>query len=141
MSISKGFDPSLPPGKNPRPAQEECTPNQLLGALGEYIAVQHYDEAGYRILDLNAREGRYEIDIVALSQDMEYVFIEVKTRRSRDFGGLEAVTPKKLRHMQRAALGWMARRKVLGAPMRFDLAEVIVGRHRADITLVQGVDS
>ena len=69
---------------------------QLLGASGEEIAVDYLISQGYVVFDRNWRSKSGEIDIVASekfnSQD-ELIFIEVKTRSSRDYGDpIEAIS-------------------------------------------------
>ena len=55
------------------------------GLAGEDRAVCYLQKKGYRILSRNYRFHRYEIDIIARHGDT-VVFIEVKARRSEDFG-------------------------------------------------------
>lgn len=50
-----------------------------LGKRGELLAKDYLVENGYRILELNFRFGRDEIDIIA-EHDAVIVFVEVKTR-------------------------------------------------------------
>ena len=51
-----------------------------IGRLGENIACTYLENKGYKILDKNWRWKKYEIDIVALQNNI-LVFIEVKTRQ------------------------------------------------------------
>ena len=64
------------------------TAAQRAGAWGEQVAADYLDERGYRILGRNVRFGsRCELDLVARSPAPEtLVFVEVKTRRTEDFG-------------------------------------------------------
>lgn len=74
-----------------------------LGKEGEDIAVNFLVEKSYVILERNWRSGKKEIDIIAVDNDT-IVFIEVKTRKSDDFGSPEdAVDEKRVRHMVAAA--------------------------------------
>lgn len=70
---------------------------------------------GMRVLDRQVRTAFGEVDLVCEDGD-EVVFVEVKTRRSDEFGyPEEAVTPAKFRHMVASAeavlseRGWEAR--------------------------------
>jgi len=66
-----------------------------LGRLGEELAVRALTARGYRIRERNWRCTAGELDIVAEDGDV-LVFIEVKTRRGREYGTPEeAVTPAK----------------------------------------------
>ena len=66
-----------------------------LGRLGEELAARALTARGYRIRERNWRCTAGELDIVAEDGDV-LVFIEVKTRRGREYGTPEeAVTPAK----------------------------------------------
>lgn len=88
---------------------------------GEAIAEQFCLLRGYEVLARNAREGRGELDLVALDRGT-VVFVEVKFRGERDPGGpLAAVTAKKREDVARAATRWLAERGATGRPVRFDV--------------------
>ncbi len=96
------------------------------GASGERIAGEYLKLSGYRILETNYRSGHLEIDLIAERDDC-LVFIEVKTRRDRSFGGaLESVSNAKLRNIRRAARIYLAnmRRRPGYAEYRFDLVAI-----------------
>lgn len=62
---------------------------QILGTSGEEIAVDYLISQGYVVFDRNWRSKTGEIDIVAsepIDTRDELIFVEVKTRSSRDFG-------------------------------------------------------
>ena len=79
------------------------------GKIGEKYAADLLKRKGYKILFRNFRSKFGEIDIIAKdhstgSGQATLVFIEVKTRWSKKFGQPEeAVTPTKLRHLEKAA--------------------------------------
>ena len=52
--------------------------HNILGAAGEYAAMQYLTLKGYRIRDTNWRYHHLELDIVAENDDY-IVFVEVKT--------------------------------------------------------------
>ncbi|MEE8470247.1 MAG: YraN family protein [Dehalococcoidia bacterium] len=56
-----------------------------VGARGEKLAADFLEESGYRILHRNFRCREGEIDIVAQQEEC-LVFVEVRTKKSRDFG-------------------------------------------------------
>ena len=73
------------------------------GKLGEQLAEGFLIRKGYTILHRNWRHSHYEIDIVALKNDLPH-FVEVKTRSSKHFGEPEeSVTKKKIRFLLQAA--------------------------------------
>lgn len=72
-----------------------------LGKKGEEIAEKFLLDQGFRIIEKNFRSKIGELDLVGIDDDT-LVFIEVKTRFSRDFGlPEEAVTPRKARTIAR----------------------------------------
>ena len=60
-------------------------PRRRLGAIGEALAADRLERAGYRILDRNVRCGGVELDLV-VARGRVLAFVEVKTRRSRALG-------------------------------------------------------
>ena len=101
---------------------------QRAGAWGERIAADFLEAKGYRILGRNVRFGsRCELDIVARSPAPEtLVFVEVKTRRTEDFGRpFSAVDGGKRRALGRAAVRYLQRIKTRPTHIRFDVVEVV----------------
>lgn len=93
---------------------------RLLGDKGEEIAASYLKKEGYKIVERNYRTSRGEIDIVAYDSD-KLVFIEVKTRRSKEYGeGHWAIDRRKQRQMIKVALTYMVHKKVNGRVYRFD---------------------
>ena len=91
------------------------------GLQGEDAACRYLAGKGYRIVDRNWRSGRYELDTIARDGDT-MVFCEVKTARSHRFGApVGWVTPRKVRHIARAAMGYIAENRVTGCGFRFDV--------------------
>jgi len=100
---------------------------------GEAIAEQFCVLRGYRVVDRNAREGRGELDLVAIDRDT-VVFVEVKFRSARDpVGALSAVRAKKREDMARAAARWLSSRHLLGRPVRFDVIGITWGPDETDL--------
>ena len=91
-----------------------------LGRSGEDLAADLLTRAGYRILDRNWRDGRCEIDFVAIRSG-QVVFVEVKTRRPGPQPVCEAVAPAQRRNIRRTAAAWMRRHPRVGASFRFDV--------------------
>jgi len=85
------------------------------GRRAEKAAATYLEMRGYQVLERNWRRPRCEIDIIAKKDDVIY-FVEVKYRSSQDQGGgLEAVTPTKLRQMRYAATSWLTETKWRGS--------------------------
>ena len=76
---------------------------------GERRALRHYRLRGYRLLEANARVGRYELDLV-LRRGRRLVVVEVKEKAGAAYGDpLEMIDDEKIRRVHTAALGWLAR--------------------------------
>lgn len=105
---------------------------QLLGATGEEIAVDYLISQGYVVFDRNWRSKSGEIDIIASekfnSQD-ELIFIEVKTRSSRDYGDpIQAITATKYLRMYRLALEWLSENSASREAWRLDVISIVISR-------------
>ena len=103
-----------------------------IGALGEQLAVEHLASRGLRVLDRNWRCRYGELDVIASDDATRTaVFVEVKTRTSDHFGGVEyAVTPDKVRRLRRLAGLWLASQANRWAAVRIDVIGVRIGRQR-----------
>lgn len=76
---------------------------------GERRAFWHYRLRGYRIVGTNVRAGRNELDLI-VRRGSVLLFVEVKERRGRGFGGaVAAVDREKRRRIRRAARIWLTR--------------------------------
>ena len=110
-------------GRAVRGALSELSTKKL-GDKGEDLAVRHLVKAGYRILERNYRCRLGEIDCVA-TLGRTLVFLEVKTRRSDDYGGpLEAVDRRKQKKMMALARHYTMARSIADVPQRFDVVAV-----------------
>ena len=98
-----------------------------LGTDGEDMAAEILSQNGYTILDRNFRFGRLgEIDIIA--REKGYIcFIEVKTRRSLNYGlPCEAVTARKQETIRRIAEIYLLRKRLKDEKLRFDIVEIVL---------------
>jgi putative endonuclease len=101
---------------------------QRTGAFGEEKAAQFVTRRGDEILDRNWRIREGEIDIVSLSADGIFHFIEVKTRSSLAFGHpFEAITADKAHRMQRLAMAWLATHGCFGCEYAIDVVAIVIG--------------
>ncbi len=100
--------------------------NKATGKQGEDIAVSYLRSLKYRVLETNYRCPCGEIDIVALDGNT-LVFIEVKTRRTASYGPPQvSVTPFKQRQISKAALNYLASRRLHDVSARFDVIGVVL---------------
>lgn len=100
---------------------------QRIGAFGEEVTAQYLLARGDEILDRNWRIREGEIDLVSLSADGAFHFIEVKTRSSLAFGHpFEAINREKAHRMQRLAMGWLATHGCLGCEYSIDVVAILI---------------
>ena len=75
---------------------------------GERCALVHYRLRGYRLVEANARVGRYELDLI-LRRGQRLLVVEVKEKGGAAFGDpLEMIDGEKVRRVHAAAAGWLA---------------------------------
>ena len=95
-----------------------------LGKKGEQIAASFMKSKGYKVLKRNWRKHRYEIDIVAENQEY-IVFVEVKTRTSRQWGNPEDfIGNTKIRRIVEAADLYLQLNDI-DKPARFDIISAV----------------
>ena len=95
------------------------------GKWGEEVAVSYLEHLGYCIRHTDWRIGKRDLDIVAVSEEQQLVFVEVKTRTDTKFTSpLEAVDRQKIRNLAVAAHAYL---KVhpFEAEVRFDITPVV----------------
>ncbi|MFQ5585944.1 MAG: YraN family protein [Thermodesulfobacteriota bacterium] len=102
------------------------TERLTLGKRGEEVAADLLKMAGYRVIERNFRCRGGEVDIVALD-GKTIVFVEVKTRRSKEFGPPKlAVDGRKQRQLVKAALTYLKEKRLLNTAARFDVVGIVV---------------
>jgi len=109
-----------------------------LGKTGEDLACRELERRGYAIVARRYRCRVGEIDIIA-RDGATLVFVEVKARDGRAFGGAaEAVTTQKQRRIARLALDYVMRHHLTNRPCRFDVVSIHFGDERPVIEVYQG---
>lgn len=105
-------------------SERPTAPRQRLGRWGEGLAASHLEAAGYTIVERNWRCTAGEIDLVARDRET-LVFVEVKTRRGRDYGAPEeALTPRKAQQLLRLGGQYVAEHDLEDVAWRIDLVAV-----------------
>ncbi len=103
--------------------------NKSVGERGEAIAAAYLKGQKFTIVEKNYRCKGGEIDIIA-KDGKTFVFVEVKTRRTLSFGPpQQALTSFKQRQISKAALTWLADKKLFGASARFDVIAILLPDH------------
>lgn len=103
-----------------------------IGSRGEDAAVAYLERAGLQIIDRNWRDGRGELDIVAVDGGT-LVICEVKTRTTAAQGTPEeAVSTTKQRRLVRLARSYISAQGLEPCPVRFDVVTVrVIAEDRA----------
>ena len=105
-------------------SESQPDPRRRLGQWGEKVAALHLEAQGLLILERNWRCRGGEIDLVARDGET-VVFVEVKTRRGRDFGAPEeALTPHKTAKLMQLGQQYIADRELDNVDWRIDLVAV-----------------
>lgn len=112
-----------------------------IGALGEQLAVDHLSSLGMTVLARNWRCRWGELDIIAAERGHSaVVFVEVKTRTTTEFGGIEeAVTPEKARRLRRLASVWLAEHNAHWPDIRIDVVGVRLGGREPELVHLKGI--
>ena len=107
------------------------------GESGESIAVKSLKKNGYQIIEQNYRCKLGEIDIIARDGRV-LAFIEVKARRTGDFGGPKrAVTPRKQRKISMVALKYLKETEQMEKKARFDVVAIRLLPGDPDVEIIK----
>ena len=97
--------------------------------LGERLACDFLGKNGYDILETNYRCPEGEIDIIA-QQEETLVFVEVRAKRSKQFGSPEeSITPAKMKRLRAVAAHYGQNREDLPALWRIDVVAIQIDRN------------
>ena len=113
----------------------DLAPKQF-GALGEQYAAAWLERQGWTILSRNWRTRYGELDIVMLDVTRTVVFVEVKSRRSTNYGQpQEAVTASRQQNLRKAASDWLLdrRNRVPHIGIRFDVVTIVMHMGRPTV--------
>jgi putative endonuclease len=101
----------------------QTTENNLrdFGNKFEDLAADYLIEKGYQIIKKHFTFGKSgEIDLIAEFKSV-LIFIEVKGRRSYEYGAPEqSITPQKIKHLRRAAEGYLYVNGIMDKECRID---------------------
>ena len=106
------------------------------GKQGEHVARLYLEEKGYKVLAINWRFHRFELDIIATNND-ELVIVEVKTRSDNYLIAPElAVDTTKIRRIVAASDAYI-RKHNIQLPVRFDVLCLIKKGQSFDIEHIE----
>ena len=112
------------------------TRKSALGERGEKFAADFYRSRGADVIAANVNYAVGEIDLIVRENNV-FVFVEVKTRTSANYGVAEAVTPRKLIRMRKAAVQWLDGKPL--SEVRFDVIALLVKGNSFDLEHFEAV--
>ncbi len=99
--------------------------NKSLGNAGELFVVQHLQQQGFIICVQNYRKFFGEIDIIASKKNL-YIFVEVKTRKSKNMPMGQLISSLKQQKIIKTAQTFIAECKLgYNNIYRFDVALLV----------------
>jgi len=108
---------------------------QETGILGEKLAAGFLQKQGYHILQTNYRCPEGEVDIVARYKGC-LVFVEVRTKRSSEFGSPEeSITPAKMDKLRRVAMHYRQKHDDVPASWRIDVVAIELDRRNRPLRM------
>jgi putative endonuclease len=106
-----------------------------LGDFGERLAAMSLLRGGYHIRGTQVRTPFGEIDIIA-ERGGALLFVEVKTRKTEQFGSPEeSITAEKRLHLARAVEHYRGSEKLLDRPFQVDAITVLMDQKTKKATL------
>ncbi len=111
---------------------------KAVGDRGEKMARKFFQDRGFIIVAHNFRTRWGEIDLV-LRHEHAFRFVEVKFRRSLDYGlPQDAVIRAKQRKIRQAALWWLRLRQLpMDTDIHFDVLAIRECRGQADFEYLE----
>lgn len=102
------------------------TNKRTKGKEGEQIASDFLKNLGYEIIKMNYHFGHGEIDIIA-KENNEIVFVEVKTRKSLQYGEPEfAITKSKINQIKKVATAYLIESNLDNYTSRIDAVTILL---------------
>ena len=110
------------------------------GILGEKLARDFLGKNGYQIIETNYRCPEGEIDIIARHDDT-LVFVEVRTKKSRQFGSPEeSITPVKMARLRAVAAHYGQTHNNLPSSWRIDVIAIMLNQ-RGQVSRIELIEN
>lgn len=109
--------------------QSDSVDSKELGKLGETYAALRLMQQGWHVIDRNWHSRQGELDLVMITPEQKLVFVEVKTRRSVQYGTpLEAINQDKRNKLRKAGMQWIEKfgTDIPRYRIRFDAVSILV---------------
>jgi putative endonuclease len=106
-----------------------------VGAWGEAIAAKHLADKGYALRNRNWRHGHGELDLIA-EHNGDIVFVEVRTRRSHNYGAPEeTLTPRKRATLIATAQAYLDAHGLNDVQWQIDVIAIDLDAHNTVVRL------
>ncbi len=118
----------------------KCVNKNRLGANGELLARKFLADKDLKFLKSNYRYERAEVDLIFEDEKTKILlFIEVKTRRSKEYGEPEeSVNYYKQQQIKKAALGFISENvNYSDHDLRIDIVSVFLGNGKVEINHIE----
>lgn len=113
---------------------------RIFGNQGEALAADYLKSKGFRILERQFARPYGEIDLICLDGN-EVVFVEVKSRRTNQYGYPEdSVTPKKIRHLLRVVEEYLLFSNLCESQWRIDVVAIEFYCQPPQVTHIKAID-
>jgi len=118
----------------------KCVYKNRLGSNGELIARKFLSDKNFTFIKNNYRYERAEIDLIF--EDVKsklLMFVEVKTRRNKNYGEPEeSVTFSKQNQIKKAAMGFISENeKYAEHDQRIDVISIFLNEGRVEINYIE----
>lgn len=101
--------------------------NIKIGKQGEILVQKYLLAEHYKIIDKNFYCNQGELDIIAISPNMQLVFIEVKTRTSLKYGTpSSSLIKSKIKHIISCSKYYIYFNNLYNYSIRYDVVEVYI---------------
>lgn len=112
---------------------------RIFGNKAENLAAKMLRKKGMRIIETQYKTKFGEIDLIALDGD-EVVFVEVKARRTADFGHPEeSVTASKLKKIMAVGAQFLSEKNWEQRPHRIDVVAITYENDQPQFHHLEGV--
>lgn len=99
------------------------------GAHFERIAEQYLSQSGLTLIERNFRCKFGEIDLIMREKET-FVFIEVKYRESKQYGGaINSLSSKKMQRLRRSIAHYCQLHRISDSPLRIDFVAIDGDEH------------
>jgi putative endonuclease len=98
--------------------------NKIKGRKGEQLALDYLSSRKLRLIERNFTIWGGEIDLIMQDEQSEYVFVEVKFRKSHYVDSMELLSSSKIFKLIQTASFWIHKNKLWEENWRIDIVVI-----------------